>query len=471
MQQNQERRMPETIFVASALREDPELVRSRVTREEIIDTFNNVFSRFAVVGEILDRRYHEGGFNELTGVIGAIREGGQLSDGHRQLADDYKTYLDYRDLFFARGNINAANFVEFLEEELSRGLFLNPENMKNRQSYHNGKFREVPLIDHPLDLDLATDRFVVANTDVTNNETFAIPMGIPVRGMWRFIDREILDLKEQDSGRVSSWRRRQLRRDIETRRRERDVLFSASQPLCLEDQELHALKQHQAYLDSIDSRKSDGELYDWLNGEDVLEGRWQLNVPRRVEVKGRWALGCLPLVLPLPLLLCCALPFVGIKRDVCPAGAEPMLQVFNTGSIEEPSIEGALVARYWQLIKQEDLAKYHQFDNPELWAGTQKIRQDNTPEYQAFINSFLTDALLVKSRVMDVGDGGPLLKADDYGPRFVMATCQSFEQHFQKATEKPMGTPETWRDRLDYFKIYLPRFDFSMFPLIKVSYY
>lgn len=475
MEHDQERRIPETVFTPAWLRENPRRLNETITRAELIDTFNEVFSRFQVVGNILERRYQEGGFGVLVEVAQALQEGRPLSFPQQQLADDYKTYLDYRDLFFGRGNVNAADYVIGLDLLEEGGQVLTDEQGLNRQSYRNGLFREIPGIDRRLSLEVATARFIIPTHDVTNDESFATPLGIPVWGMLRFIDRELTDLSTQDLRFATTLRRAQIRRDISSRRRERDVLFTSSQPLELEAKELHALKEHQAFVDSLDPRKRETILLDWLNGENVLENYWQLNIPdERPNVRDRWGVGCWPLLLPVPLLLCCVVPFVPgveIRHDVCPDGVRPMFQVFDTGSSQEPSIEGSLVARYWQLVQQETLSRYREFDDPQLWDGAQKIRRDNTMQYQAFQNYFMEDALDVKERITRERDGDPFMLADDYGPRFVVATCENFEQHYQQAKSRPVGIPETWRDRLDRFWQHRPRVDFSRFPLIRIAYY
>lgn len=430
-------RLPEQVFNRPPLREEPRVI-TRPGRDEVIRTYNLVFSRFMNQREGLEQRLANGEFSALSGIAERLDRGEALSVEDRTLIDDYAQLIDARTAFYGRRNLNGADAVSEIMELNSLGLPLTAEQQEIIVHYQNQDFHLMPGVDHPLRQNIRVDRFQVTAKNKTD-EGEKIPSlidGAPVEGLIRFIDGEIASSPEGSR---------------EYYRRQRDILYTSSVPLTeeLRDPDLiHARKELEAYYNYVDEVRSQWILPDWFNGENVLRERRILNIPPQ---RGRNRLGCLPLLLPIPLLL---LWGVQVNTNPCAGtGGQLRVEVFTPWDAEGTHMSGSIAREMVALregISQNTLVLK---DDPRIVAGRDRLYSEELDYYNEYQAVGQRDYIQTAQRLRGDNERDEWVteRVTDFEDRRILASCLSPEQRDQKTREnlERRANPQWWHPIAD----------------------
>lgn len=407
---------PEVFQRPTYLDGEPRLLNPRPSSEATITHFNNVYGRIQTAAALLEQK---------------------LAQGEELSVNEMRTLIDARIVRAGRRNLNAADRVAKMEDQIRAGQAVNPSILNPElASLQAGRFTEIYGTDRPVELNAVTDTFVVPVVD--NGHPYAIKDRIPVEGLLTFIDNEIM--------RTSS--------DGELRRLERDVLFTQSQPIFKNQEEeiIHARNQIESYLKSIDPLISEWHLPDWYKGDDILNERRGLmfQQPRGSQrIHNRALVGCLPLLLAVPLLLW---PHININRisqaqpnpNLCTdkvSHTPPPAERFKLAVNPNPDIDGSNVRAIIYAAMQRPNDQYLDAANYDYNVMYDKMRAgqvNGTSEkiIQTALEIKAADQIENGQRIRGDKANTPFHLSTDFGqPELLVTSCYTSEDAIQLAED------------------------------------
>lgn len=446
-------RLPEQVFQRPALTEAPQTLAIRPERNEVITTYNHVFDNFMVRRTILLRSFNNGEFSSLGQISAKSRSGQVLDDAETALIRDYATLLDAQAAFYGRRNVNAANLVRDINIRESQGYSPTDPEITSRNSYQAGDFYQIPdsQVSHPIRGGITEDRFELPVRD--GDKPFAIFDGAPVEGMIRFIDQELTRELAQDNYGM-----------VQNLRRQRDVLYTSSTQIYSDEASpvFKARNEYESYMHSIDEMRKEWILPDWLNAENVLRERRVLNIPQQ-RGSNRWATGCLPLLIPLPIILCLGL---NVYSHPCAGtGGELRLEVFDSQGNNDNSVRGSIEREMAALAMGEDQSVFRYKDDAALVRQIDEIRASRPSYYRHYIDIAESDYLETGQRFKGVRDESPWIRGTDFSPRESLGSCLGPEVRDERAnTEVERENNPQWYHPIqrtaENFRRFLPRPNF-----------
>lgn len=411
-------RLPVEIFNRPALSEAPHRV-NQPENQTVLNVYNRVLGRLITRGQDLENRLIRGDFNSL-GQIRARQDSGQaLTAADQLLVEDFSTLIDSRIAREGRRNLNIAEYIGRVNRMESNGQVLDPQAIEIRQQYQLGEFSAIQGGNYPLETRVS-DRFTVPARD--EDKDAAIFDGAPVEGIIRFIDRE---LRENAQNINLSARERNNRANA--LRRERDILFTSSTSLFVEqDRVSHARNQLESYYIYNNPLLSQYEMPDWLGGENLLEDRRVLDLPARGS--RRW-----PLLLPIPLLLPLLL---SVSTNPCyGTGGDLRMEVFSPEAGQTPSLKGAIEREMSYPGMGLAQTEYRSDSDIPLTEERDRIMDSNGEYYRIYMDTAAQDYLQTAQRIRGDHQDSVWIDATDFSPRLVLASCLSPEARDKKTKE------------------------------------
>ncbi len=419
-------KIPAEVFSNTPLKETPQVLTRRPNRQTVLGVYNVVFDRLVARGATLEQDLNNNRFGGLAAVSERVASGTTMPDD-QVLIDDFRTLLNTRVATHGRKNLNAANQVLVINEQEAAGLTLTPEQTALRESYQAGNLHLIDGVDYPFTAKIRTDRFTIPARD--GSKDFAVIDGASVEGLMKFIDEEIYQVTS-DPILTASNRQYTLNR----LRFERDVLFTQSTPIFTDISEVtHARNQLEAYYNYQDPLRREWILPDWLNGENLLKDRRVLNIPQPEKGRNRWLVGCLPVLLLLPLPL-----FVNITTSPCQGtGGSLRVEVFDPSKqTDSISLKGANERELGYLYTQLNQREYRSSDDPQLRLIIDRLQSED-PQYLAeYLKVAETDEIRTAQRIRGDRNNEPWIKGTDFADdRVVLSSCLTPEARSQKARE------------------------------------
>lgn len=456
--------LPERVFRRPPLRERPNNVTTN--RQEVINAYNLVYDRFLVREINLGDRFRRGEFNGLPTITEKIRNSEALTEDEEVLIEDYSLLIDSRTARHGARNLNTADQVERIDRNQRQGLIVSEEDQRVKELYQRGEFNLIEGMSHRLSGDITVNRFVVPIVD--NGKEFAVIDGAPVEGMIRLIDREL-----QETLNNSALTEAQRSQTAARLRRERDVLYSSSTVIFdREDSVFHARNQLESYYKHLDPIRSEYELPDWFKSEYVLKERRVLDIPpvENERYRNRWLVGCLPLPLILPLVLCAGLNFStapcygsgeGGKRG------ELALETFDPSKSREPiSVKGAIERQLGVHLTGQSQFKYTEPDNPRVLAALDRVKEDKD-FYDFYLKVSEDDYRQAAQKIRGDSDPSLWVGSTEFDKRQNLASCLSPESRIKRTVRliEEKNNPQWWHPiRNAFFGLmnYLPEVNINI---------
>lgn len=422
-----ENRLPREAFRPEALLEQPRLLGQAPSRGQVTDTFNNVAGRLNTLGVHLEARARNGEFHSLVTLAEKLRNGQPLTVGETVLLRDYTTLIDHQFVRAGIRNLHAADQYT----SLSHRRNLTPTETRFVQNYRAGNFDRLGIADRPLDRNVSVDRFVLPVT--SDGVSYFIDEGIPVEGLIRLTDLEIRAV-------MASYHPSNHRL-LERIRSERDILFTSSQSAFLtEGSDFHARAEWEAYHNHQNALRSDYQVPDFYNGEDLIRRRRYLNI--LPQERGRQRLGCLPAgclpwLVAVPLIATLLWPRVNVN-PCYGTGGHLAFEVFDKNkSGREVSEKGAIEREVATVRILADQRHYVKLDDPAMRAALNYL-QEYDPDYlRAYTQVSQQDDLQTAQRLRQDNLPSPWIEGNvtEFERRQMLARCLAPEQRDEKAVE------------------------------------
>ena len=403
-------RIPEQVFGRLPLAEAPRVLANRPTRQETINTYNNVMQRFMGRREVLRSRYARDEFSGLSTIVNKNNSGEAIAPGELQLMRDFGTLIHGEIAAFSRRNLNLANYMERTEQREADEGTLNSWDFSDRANYQKGRFDLIYGGSHPLHQDVTTQRYTApAGKD---QERVGLRSGARVDGLIRMLDEEISTTVIRDD---------ETRARVNQYRHERDVLWTQSRPYWDDNNGIASAQRNlDAYYADRNPMLTDNILRNWLNGEKLGKEGLILTIPGEARRDRRWWL-LVPLLLPLPLL-------THINTAPCAnTGGDLFVGNFHNdprGNSEEGA-NAQTVGYFLAGIKQDEARAD---TDPQMHAALDKVKTEEPGYYEEAQRIMHEDHVQAARRMRVDNVDSPWLTHQGFETTQLLPSCLSPEQ-------------------------------------------
>lgn len=427
-------RLPEQVFGRLPLAENPRTLEVRPSRNETIAVYNDVMGRLMTRREVELGRFQTGAFDGLRDIVIKNNKREPLTQAELQLMRDFGTLVHSEIARFSRANLNLASHIEDLEYWEAEGEGFSTDDVDVREAYQRGQFDAVVGTDHPVNQDILVARFV---NPAGKDENFSIRNGLRVDGLIRLLDEEIATTRitgEDARVRVNNFRH------------QRDVLWTQSRAH-LDDSPAIAENQLQldAFLDDRNPMFHDNILRNWLNAENIATNGRILMIRREQR---RYGWGCLPLLLPLPLII----PILThINTSPCAnTGGDLELGVFDIdprGNYED----GANAQTMGYHLAKINQKEARSDTDPQMHAALAQVEIDHPGYLTEGQDVMHEDHVRAAARLVGHSVTTPFVSHEGFRSQLILPNCLSPEQVHEEVMRRldRRNNPQWWHPIVD----------------------